>query len=206
MNPVTTAVRVGRPTIRITNQDGTETVHVCPEQPLPPAPKRSRGRGVVGTIMVLLVMVGLALLAQHPAAAGGVMMAASVIPIAFKKMLYTGRAWKAALYVGAANLSNATVGYSAVNEVVGAGYVAGGKVLVSYVIDGSDGVTVLLDYDDVSWPASSFTARYILIYDNNAPNKEGYVIDMGQDQQVSGGTFTIEWPAADLLTAIFAAA
>jgi hypothetical protein len=131
---------------------------------------------------------------------------ASVIPIAFKRRLFQGRAWKAALYVGAANLGNSTAGYSAVNEVVGAGYVAGGKVLVETVIDGSDGVTILLDFEDVSWPASSFTARYILVYDNNAPGKEGFVIDMGGDQQITGGTFEIIWPEPDLLTAIMQAA
>ena len=131
---------------------------------------------------------------------------ASVIPIAFKKALFAGRAWRAALYVSAANLGNATAGYSAANEVVGAGYVAGGKPLVALIIDGSDGLTALLDFDDLNWPASSFVARYILVYDNNAAGKEGFVIDMGQDQQISGGIFAIEWPLPDLLTAIMAAA
>jgi hypothetical protein len=130
----------------------------------------------------------------------------SVVPIAFKKALFASRAWKAALYVGAANLSNSTVGYTVANEVVGAGYTAGGLTLNAIIVEGSDGVTVLLDFDDVSWPASSFVARYILVYDNNAANKEGFVIDMGQDQQISGGTFQIIWPDPDLLTAILAAA
>ncbi len=200
--------RVGRPIIRLRHEDGTETVHVCPEQKLPPLPDR-RGRAVFIAGLAFLSLLGLTY--WLPAAAPLLLLAMpSVIPIAFKVMLFSGRAWKAALYVGAANLGNSTAGYSATNEVVGAGYNAGGKVLAApvtgFAFIGSDGVTVLVDYEDVEWAAASFTARYILVYDNNAPGKEGFVIDMGVDQQISGGTFSIEWPEPDLLTAILQAA
>lgn len=202
--PPPARIRIGRPTIVLRDKDGKEISRtLCPDPNLPP-PTAGRARRL-GTGLLLLLL--LAIAAGIGGEVGGlVSVAASVIPIAFKKAIFAGRAWKAALYVGAANLGNATLGYSAANEVSGAGYVAGGKSLVATIIDGSDGVTALLDFENVSWPAASFTARYILVYDNNAANKEGFVIDMGSDQQISGGTFTIEWPAPDLLTAILAAA
>jgi len=130
----------------------------------------------------------------------------SVIPISFKKALLANRAWKAGLYVAAANLGSGTAGYTTVNEVVGAGYTAGGKVLTASVLDGSDGITALLDFLDTVWTGATFVARYILVYDNNLPAKEGFVIDMALDQAVGAGTFTIQWPTPDLLTAILQAA
>lgn len=198
-----TRFRIGRPTIVLTNPDGSlKSVTECPD----PNVTRGRARRWGGAMLGLTVLAVLALSGGHLAAGGVLVAMASIIPIAFKKALFAGRAWKVAIYVGAANLGNATVGYVASNEVAGAGYTAGGKVLVSYIIDGSDGVTVLLDFDDVSWTAASFTGRYLLVYDNNAANKEGFVIDMGQDQQISGGTFSIIWPLPDLLTAVLTAA
>lgn len=130
----------------------------------------------------------------------------SAVPIAFKQALLAGRQWKAALYVGAANLGNGTLGYVTANEVVGAGYAAGGILLVPTVTVGSDGTTALLDFEDISWTGASFTARYILIYDNNLAGKEGLVIDLGIDKTVSAGTLEVRWPAPDLLTAIAQAA
>lgn len=153
--------------------------------------------GLVASLAIALIVEGHAQLASRL-----FMAMPSVVPIAFKRAILTGRSWKAALYVGAANLGNATAGYSAVNEVVGPGYVAGGAALTPDIITGSDGITALLDFIDVSFVGATFTARYLLIYDNNLVGKEGFVIDMGTDQSVSGGTFTIQWPAADLLTAI----
>jgi hypothetical protein len=126
----------------------------------------------------------------------------SIAPIAFKKALLTGRNWKIALYVGAANLGAGTVGYVAGNEVVGAGYTAGGKSLVATLADGSDDSTAVLDFEDQSWTGATFTARYALIYDDNAPNKEGFVIDFGSNQSVSAGTLTIQFPTPDVVSAI----
>lgn len=203
-----TKIRLGRPIIRLTDRDGTVREHLCPEQPCPvDPPRRDPVKQAVALGLALLLAVALTwAFGALVGASAGFLMADSVVPISFKKALFTGRAWKIALYVGAANLSNATAGYTAANEVVGAGYVAGGKNLVATILDGSDGVTALLDFDDIDWPAASFTARYLFIYDNNAANKEGFVVDMGQDQQISGGTFQVVWPDPDLLTAIMVAA
>lgn len=198
MDSQTSQVKIGRPTIRLIHPDGSITDHLCPEQPVLGMPRRDPVKAALALGAALLLTSALGWLLGT----AGVAIAASVIPIAFKKALFAGRAWKIALYVGAANLSNATAGYTAANEVVGAGYVAGGKSLTATILDGSDGVTALLDFDDIDWPASSFTARYLFIYDNNAANKEGFVVDMGQDQQISGGTFQVIWPDPDLLTAI----
>ena len=133
-------------------------------------------------------------------------LAVSVVPIAFKKALFANRAWKAALYVGAANLGINTLGYSTSNEVVGAGYTAGGKTLTATITTGGDGSTAVIDFDDVAWTGATFTARYMLIYDNNAANKEGFVIDFGADQSVSAGTLTIQFPTPDEVSAILRAA
>lgn len=126
----------------------------------------------------------------------------SVVPIAFKKALFAGRNWKVALYSGGANLGVGTVGYSATGEVTGPGYTATGLALTATLSTGVDGTTAILDFLDSVWTDATFTARYALVYDANAANKEGFVIDFGSDQAVSSGTFTIQWPLPDQDNAI----
>jgi hypothetical protein len=88
------------------------------------------------------------------------------------------------------------------NEVVGAGYVLGGETLSTPTVT-LDGVTADWDAVDVTWAASTITARGAVIYKNvgtaATDNLIAY-IDFGTDQISSSGNFTIQWNAGGILT------
>lgn len=84
------------------------------------------------------------------------------------------------------------------NEASGLGYTAGGATLTGKAVN-YDAATnaVRLDAADVTWPSSTVTARYAVVYDDTpATNKPvlGYV-DFGANQSTSGTTFEIVWHA-----------
>jgi len=87
---------------------------------------------------------------------------------------------------------------SITNEVVGVGYTAGGATLASKTIT-YDAATksVYIDALDTSWPASTITARYAIIYDAQTGVAAtmpliGY-LDFTVDQISDAGTFLITW-------------
>lgn len=89
------------------------------------------------------------------------------------------------------------------NEVTGTGYTAGGQALASKTLtyDAASNVTVL-DAADVTWSASTITARYAVIYDDSpATNAQkpllGYV-DFVTDQSSTSGNFTITWDSTGI--------
>lgn len=100
---------------------------------------------------------------------------------------------KLALYVAEADLGAETTVYSATNEVVGSGYVAGGNVLTSATVLTS-GTTAYVDFADSSWTPASFTARGALIYNASKGNKSIAVLDFGADKTATT-TFTVQMPA-----------
>ncbi len=89
------------------------------------------------------------------------------------------------------------------NEVVGAGYVAGGETLGSKTL-----ATVLnvLDIDaaDTQWTSATFTARIAVMYDDSgaADGDKALLlwVDFGQDESVTNGTFTIQWAGGGIAT------
>lgn len=104
--------------------------------------------------------------------------------------------YKIALYNNAAAFDASTTAYTTDNEVVAAGYTAGGLVLtptVSY-----DGTTSFLSFANVTW-TSSLTARGALIY--KVGGSSICVLDFGSNK-TSSATFTVEFPAASSTTAI----
>lgn len=112
-----------------------------------------------------------------------------------------------ALYTGAASIGASTTAYTSINEVVGTGYTAGGKVLVisssPAAANATGGVpTAYMSFATVSWPSSSFTARGALIYNATQGNKSVAVLDFGADKTVGSQTFTITFPTADANSAI----
>lgn len=113
----------------------------------------------------------------------------------------TGDAFKIALYTSSATLGATTTAYSATNEISGTGYTAGGAALTN-VTPTTSGTTAYLDFDDVSWTSATFTCAGALIYNSTDSNKAVAVLDFGGDQQVTAGTFTIQWPTADASNAI----
>lgn len=91
------------------------------------------------------------------------------------------------------------------NEVVGTGYTAGGATIANCSITLTGATNVIkLDGDDVSWAASTLTARYAIIYDSSpgtaATNPLIVYIDFGADVSTTAGTFTIVFDAAGIAT------
>ena len=123
----------------------------------------------------------------------------------FKKELYQGihdlstDTIKIALYTGNADLNEVTTVYSATNEVIAAGYTAGGEIMTGVAIS-SSGYVAYANWNNVSWTAA-LTARCALIYNASKGNKSIAVLDFGSDK-TSTTTFTITMPANTSTTAL----
>lgn len=96
------------------------------------------------------------------------------------------------------------------NEVVGAGYTAGGQTLTSPVASYTAGTnTWAFDADDASWLASTITARYAVVYDWSSGGADasrrliGY-IDFGGDFTSTAAEFRITWDAAGIFKVVVA--
>ena len=102
--------------------------------------------------------------------------------------------YKIALYTNAATLNKSTKVYSATNEVVGAGYVAGGMSLVGFNVT-LDTDTAILDWTtDPVWVAATITARGALIYNSTRANKAVAILDSGADIASTAGNFIVRLP------------
>lgn len=115
--------------------------------------------------------------------------------------------FKIALYTGAASIGADTTAYTTTGEVVGTGYTAGGQTLTitqsPTASNNSSGVpTAYINFANVTWPNSTFTARGALIYNSTQSNKSVAVLDFGADKTVSNDTFQIIFPTADANSAI----
>jgi hypothetical protein len=107
---------------------------------------------------------------------------------------------KMALYTANANLSQATTVYTTADEVVGAGYTAGGEVITGAQVLLS-GTTAYLTFNNPSWSGTSFVCRGALIYNASKANRAIAVLDFGADKTASG-TFTVQLPAATAAAAL----
>lgn len=115
----------------------------------------------------------------------------------------TTQVFKIALFTSAATLDAATTAYSAINEVSGTGYTAGGNTLTILANPASTGTTAFLDFADTTWPSATITARGALIYlADGVTNPAVAVLDFGADKTSTAGDFTIVFPAADASNAI----
>ena len=82
------------------------------------------------------------------------------------------------------------------------GYSTGGFALTN-VNPTSTGTTAFTDFSaNASWGSATFTTRGCIIYNTSDGNSAVCVITFGADYSVSGGTFEIQWPAADSTNAI----
>lgn len=124
----------------------------------------------------------------------------------FKAELYQGihdlttDVLKIALYTANADLNEATTVYTTDNEVVGAGYAAGGKVVTGVTVS-SSGYTAWVSFDNPEWNPASFTARCALIYNSSKANRAIAVLDFGADK-TTVTKFTINLPAATATSAL----
>jgi hypothetical protein len=108
---------------------------------------------------------------------------------------------KMALYTSAATLGASTTAYTTSDEVVGAGYTAGGNTLSGATIS-LDGSVAIVDFSDTTWSSATITARGALIYNSSKSNKAVAVIDFGGDKTSTNGSFVVQMPAANGTNAI----
>ena len=101
---------------------------------------------------------------------------------------------KIALYTSLANLGPDTTEYSVTNEVSGTGYTAGGLILSNVTVSQGEGIAYV-DFDNPTWPASSFTTRGALIYNSSKANKAMFVLDFGLNQTTVNENFVLDLPA-----------
>jgi hypothetical protein len=102
--------------------------------------------------------------------------------------------YKIALFTDAATLGAATTAYATSNEIVGAGYTAGGATLSGFTSGLADSVAYLT-FSDASWANATITARGCLIYNSSKSNKAIAVFDFGGNVTSTSGTFTVDLPA-----------
>lgn len=98
---------------------------------------------------------------------------------------------------------------AAMTEVAnGNGYATNGAELASKTLAEATRVTKF-DTADVTWAASTITARYAVVYDRTAGTDAGRKVllwvDFGANVSTTNGAFTIQWDAAGLFTDTVAA-
>ena len=90
------------------------------------------------------------------------------------------------------------------NEVVGTGYVAGGKVLSDLSVTQDDaGGQAIWDATIIVWANSEITARAAILYKNTGNAATSPLIryyDFAADYTTDGGSYTITWPAIGIAT------
>lgn len=90
------------------------------------------------------------------------------------------------------------------NEVTGTGYTAGGATLASVTFT-QDDTNDLAKFDaaDVSWAASTITARYAVVYKSRggaaSADELVKVFDFGSDKSSVGAAFTLQFHADGIL-------
>ena len=109
--------------------------------------------------------------------------------------------YKMALFNANADLNNSTTAYSAVNEVTGTGYTAGGQVLTPVTLSSdTTNNTAFVSFNNVTWSPANFTTRGALIY-NSTTGAAVFVLNFGSDK-IPTSTFTVTFPTADSTNAI----
>jgi hypothetical protein len=108
-----------------------------------------------------------------------------------------------ALYTSAATIDASTTVYTTSNEVssVGTNYPAGGGALTSLGVSLSS-ATAFLDFNDLTFPNVTLTARGCMIYNSTNADKAVAVFDFGSDKTATDGDFTVIFPAATAATAV----
>ena len=109
-----------------------------------------------------------------------------------------------ALYTSAANLNPyTTTSYTSTGESSGAGYVAGGQPLQISLNPTTYNQVAYLSFNNVTWTATTLTARGALIYKaDGVTNPAVAIIEFGEDKQTNAGDFIIDFPLADATYAI----
>jgi len=109
-----------------------------------------------------------------------------------------------ALYTSSATLDATTTAYTVTDEVSSSGtnYPTGGLTLTVSQAPTSTSTTAWLDFDDLTFPSATLTARGALIYNLTQSNKAVAVLDFGSDKTSTAGNFTIQFPTPNSTSAI----
>lgn len=114
----------------------------------------------------------------------------------------TGDTFKMALYTNSATIGASTTAYSAVNEVTGTGYTAGGVTLTA-ITPIIDGTVTCCDFIDATWATVTISGvRGALIYNSSKSNKAVMVLDFGSDRAAAASNFVVTFPTQDQSNAI----
>ena len=89
-------------------------------------------------------------------------------------------------------------------EASGPGYTAGGVTLAGPPSITTSGLTVGLDSDDIAWPSSTISGRYLVFYDatpaTDAQRPLISVVDFGETVSTTSGTFQAVWNSLGILS------
>ena len=109
--------------------------------------------------------------------------------------------FKVALYNNSHAFTADDMGYTALYEISGTGYTAGGNTLGAQPTIIDNGTTAKILPANISWSSATFTAYHAVVYDyTTLPHILVCSIDFGGAQAVSAGTFTIQWDTAGLIS------
>jgi hypothetical protein len=110
---------------------------------------------------------------------------------------------KMALYTAFSDIGPTTTAYSTTNEITGTGYTAGGEAVTGATISvDTQTNTVYVNFNNVSWPGASFTARGALIYNVTQSNASVAVLDFGSDKLFTAANNTVTMPTNTATTAL----
>lgn len=100
-------------------------------------------------------------------------------------------------------MTTGTTGASA-SEVSSSGYVAGGVAMTGKALTYTAGTNVVkFDADDDTWATVTFTTRWAVVYKSTGTSTTSHVfsyVNMGADNTISAGNFTIQWDPAGIAT------
>jgi hypothetical protein len=121
----------------------------------------------------------------------------------------TADTFKAALYLTSATVNASTTAYSAVNEVSGTNYVAGGVTVTNATAptatnsSATAGVAYWTPSASITYTTVTLTTAFdaVLIYNSTQSNKAVSVHTFGS-QTITAGTFTLTMPANTTSTAL----
>tara|TARA_R110000868_G_scaffold220867_2_gene472364 strand:- start:120 stop:476 length:357 start_codon:yes stop_codon:yes gene_type:complete len=105
-----------------------------------------------------------------------------------------GDTYMVALYSPAATLNQHTEHYEKEGEVVGKGYIKGGKPLKGYhaCLEGSR-AEVCWD-KEVRWANATIRARHALIYNASKDNRAMTILDLGEEAASTNGNWDLLLP------------
>ena len=143
---------------------------------------------------------------------------ANIVPNSFKANLLKGvfnfdtsgnggNAFKCALYTSISNYSTSSTVYLSGTgqgevDTSNTNYSTGGLALTNLGVDGTS-ATSFVDFDDLTFPSVTLTARGAAIYkDTGSGNELVLVLDFGSNKTATNGDFVIQFPAGNSSNAI----